>query len=210
MFSELEKYLKQVESDKSPHTLRSYNNTLIRFCSDFDISSVSQIIKLTSADVQDYLYSLKNGGLNPSSVNSHARNLVAFFSWLKDNGYENDLHVKRFKQDKTIKDVPTPDEVKNMIANTSGKQKLLITLMAFTGMRREEITNIKLSDISGCFITIHGKGRKERRLALHEDVCKLLNEYLAKRNADIEYLFYSRKSFGGNGEPHRLTAEAIR
>jgi site-specific recombinase XerD len=212
MITELEKYLTQVASDKSKHTLTSYQSALTRFCKDMNIVSASQISSLTSANIQDYLYALKDSGLSSSSVNAHARILIAFFNWLKDNGVENDLHAKKFKESKTIKDVPTPEEVKAMIANTNSlSKKFLIALMAFTGMRREEITNIKLSDISGCFITVHGKGRKERKLPLHEDVCKLLNNYLAKRDAEFEYLFYSRKSFAGqgDGQPHQITAKYV-
>jgi site-specific recombinase XerD len=211
MITELEKYLKQVASDKSKHTLTSYQSALTRFCKDMKIESASQISSLTSANIQDYLYTLKDGGLNPSSVNAHARVLIAFFNWLKDNGVENDLHAKKLKESKTIKDVPSPEEVRAMIANTSGMKKLLIALLAFTGARREEVTNIKLSDISGCFVTLHGKGRKERRIALHDDLCKLLNACLAKRDADIEYLFYSRRSFAGqgDGQPHQITAKYV-
>lgn len=213
MFTELEKYLSQVKSDKSPHTLRSYTNSLTRFCNTCEILYPEQISTMTSAQVQDYLYGLKNNGLSASTVNSHARNLIVFFRWLTENGHPNDLHTKMFRQSKTIKDVPTPEEVKAMLATTKTKrERLLLAMLSFTGMRREEITNVKISDISGCFVTINGKGRKQRKLALHEDVCKLLNEYLIKRDADFEYLFYTRKSFAGRGDamPHKLTAEAIR
>ena len=211
MFTEAEKYLSQVKVDKSPHTLRSYTGSLVRFCNEMKITSPEEIVKLSSVDIQDYLYNLKNNGLSASSVNCHARNLIAFFNWLKDNGFENDLHAKRFHQEKTIKLVPTPEEIKNMISASTGKRKLLIAMLAFTGARREETVNIKMEDISGCYITLHGKGRKERKIALHEDVCKLLNEYISKRDCDFPYLFYTRKHFlGGDSKPHKLTTEAVR
>jgi site-specific recombinase XerD len=211
MFTEIEKYLKQIESDKSKHTLRAYTSTIERFVNACAIPSVDELCKMTSSQVQDYLYGLKNGGLSAASVNGHVRNLSAFFKWLNENGYENDIRVKRFKQAKTIKDVPTEDEIKSMIANTSGQRKLLIALIVFTGMRREEITNIKLSDISGCSIVVHGKGRKERKIPLHDDLCKLLNNWLVERDTDFEYLFFSRRTFAGQGDgtAHQLTGETI-
>ena len=211
MFPELEKYLKQIETDKTKTTLRGYTTSIIRFCDTLKIESAEQIQKMTSSQIQDYLYGLADTGLSPVSMNSHGRNLMAFFKWLNDNGYENILHVKKFKEEKTIKAVPTENEMRSILANTTGQRKLLIALMAFTGARREEVANIKISDISGCFVTLHGKGRKERRIALHNDLCVLINNWIVKRDSDIEYLFYSRKSFAGRGtgKPHQLTGDTI-
>ena len=214
MIAEIEKYLTQIASDKSVHTLRSYKSTLERFCEVCNITSISHISEMTSGDVQDYLYTLKDEGLKATSVNSHARNLTAFFNWMRDNGIPVDIHTKKFTEEKHIADVPTFDEVKNMIATSTGKSKLLITLMAFTGARREEVTNIKVSDIKQGFLAIRqGKGRKDRLIPLHEDLRKMLDSYIAKRDApDFEYLLYSRRTIGGvgGGEIHKLNAEAIR
>lgn len=210
-FVEIEKYLKQIESDKSKHTLRSYANSIGRFVDTCGVHNAQELVQMTSAQVQDYLYSLKDSGCSPATVNTHGRNLLAFFNWLNENGYENSLHFKHLKQSKKIKDVLTVDEVKAMLATSKGKARLMIAMMAFTGLRREEVTNIKVEDIRDCSIIIHGKGRKERKITLHDDVCTLLNEYLASRDTDYEYLFYSRKNFNGKGgEIHPLTAEAVR
>jgi site-specific recombinase XerD len=211
MFTELEKYLEQVKSDKTATTLRGYSTSLIRFCDSLKIESAKQIQKLSSSNIQDYLYGLKNAGLSASSVNSHARNIMVFFKWLNENGYKNELHIKKMKESKTIKPVPSEEEIKNILGATSGQRKLLIAMMCFTGLRREEAANIKISDIQNCHLTINGKGRKQRRLLLHDDICKLLNKWLAKRDVEFEYLFYSRRTFAGNGDgtPHKLTGDTI-
>ena len=89
-----------------------------------------------------------------------------------------------------------------MLAVSTGKTKVLLTTLAYTGLRRDEIVNvkpedvtIKLDDIKSCFIIVRqGKGDKQRKIPLHTDLCVDLNEYLNTRDApDFPYLFYSGK-----------------
>jgi site-specific recombinase XerD len=212
MFELAKKYLSQVKAEKSINTLRGYSNAMERFFDALEITDPAQISALTSSRVQDYLFSLKESGLSAASVNSHGRNILTFFRWANENGCPNELKVKRFKESKKIKAVFTSEEVHNMLSKTARKEKLMILMLAFTGLRRDEIANVKVSDIRNCTLLVQeGKGDKQRIIPLHEDVCNLINDYLKERKCgDFEYLFYSRKSFTREGTPHKLTGEAVR
>jgi site-specific recombinase XerD len=212
MFTLAQKYLEQVKIDKSPNTLRGYTGSLELFFKVLNVTSPEDVVKLTDADIADFLFGLKER-LASSSVNAHGRNLLAFFRWLNNNGYPNTFRVKTLKQPKTIKAVFSDTEVESMLANTNHKERVIILMLAYTGLRRDEISSVKLSDIQGDVLLVsHGKGSKQRKIPLHPHVLAAINEYIKKeRDAkDFEYLFYSRKSLDHNGEIHKLTGEAIR
>jgi integrase/recombinase XerD len=212
MFTLAQKYLDQVKIDKSINTLRGYTGSLELFFKVLNITSPEDVVKLTDADIADFLFGLKER-LASSSVNAHGRNLLAFFRWLNNNGYPNNLHMKTLKQPKTIKAVFSDAEVEAMLANTNHKERLIILMLAYTGLRRDEISSVKLSDIQDNVLLVsHGKGDKQRKIPLHAHLVSAIDKYVRKeRDADgFEYLFYSRKSLDHNNEIHKLTGEAIR
>ena len=71
-----------------------------------------------------------------------------------------------------------------------------------TGIRAGELTNIRLCDINGNDLLIHGKGGKERQLTLSPVLEKELLKYMRIRSCDSEYLFISYRG-------HKLTVESV-
>ena len=61
---------------------------------------------------------------------------------------------------------------------------LIVALLYATGIRREELKNIRLSDIDRRHgtITVTGKGNKVRLVPLGEETLKDLNHYMKKRD----------------------------
>jgi integrase/recombinase XerD len=216
MFKEYEEFMSVVKSDKSPHTIISYKANLDAFFSSLKISSVSDIKILSANAIREYMNTSKNNGLKDSSVNARIRVIKAFFNWLIENNYlENSpmAGVHTFKETKKIATILTKEERNNIILSCGSniKLKLMMAMMLYTGMRREEVTNIRVDDIIDGKIKVRGKGRKERLLAINPYVLGLLESYLNSRDSDFEYLFYSRKGFGDDsGKIHKLTPEAIR
>jgi site-specific recombinase XerD len=84
----------------------------------------------------------------------------------------------------------------------------LINLMAYTGIRREECCNLKLSNINlkENLIILRGKRNKERKIVLTKLVVEVIENYLIDRAkskyADSEYLFLSDRG-------SKLTKESI-
>jgi integrase len=60
-------------------------------------------------------------------------------------------------------------------------------------MRCFEIASIKMGDINGCEIKIHGKGGKIDYTYLDETLCHMMNVYLATRDTDSDFLFYGTR-----------------
>ena len=70
----------------------------------------------------------------------------------------------------------------------------MFSLMVMTGLRREEVSKIKLSDITDNAIIINGKGAKQRRVFMNEFLVPLFQKYMKKRKTNCEYLFHRGKN----------------
>lgn len=69
------------------------------------------------------------------------------------------------------------------------RDKLVLELLYLTGMRREELINIKASDINfeNNTIKITGKGNKQRLVPLHKNFTSKLNHYIKLKEESFEY-----------------------
>ena len=211
--------LKSIDCTKS--TLLSYKNAIDRFILYFEVKNISDLSAIKSEDMQQYMYILannknsKNSETAKNSANSHFRVVKSFYNWLIEKEYLLDTPckgIKQFKVTKKIKLYLKESEINSILSNCkSTKDKLVIALLLYTGIRVGEIAKIKISDIDDNHLLIHGKGRKERKVILIPHIINLLNEYLSKRSDNNEYLFVSRKNFGDRSrELHKITPQAIR
>jgi len=197
MIKEIEQYIQSLEmSGKSVNTIRTYSKDIRKFIEFFKIEDVSKIQELTQSDYRDFISQL---GVSPNSVNGCIRNLNAFHVWLQDNGHVEDSNFfkTKFGKSRYVKvvrkqyDVLTEEESSLLVRSAPNLQtKFMLALMVTVGLRRSEVTGIKLSDIDECKILILGKGNKFRSVYLNDQLCTLLNAYLATRKTNCEYLFH--------------------
>lgn len=192
-------YIKNLEiGEKSENTIRTYKRDLHKFVEFFNLQSYEDLNKLQQSDYRNFVASLQ-GVVSPVSINGLLRNLSAFITWALDNELiSNDSFRKvkfgkgRFiKVEKTIKDVLTNEEAEAVIkAGSNIQEKFMLALMLFTGIRRDEVTKIKLTDINENVILINGKGSKQRKIFLEPTLAHMLSIYKTERNSQSEYLFY--------------------
>jgi integrase/recombinase XerC len=214
MFEQYDEYFATLKIDKSDHTVQSYRGNLNTFINYFNIQLVDDINKLTKSDMQSYLNVLatkptaKNSDTAKSSANANYRVVKAFINWLYTNKHITNLSMietYRFKEAKKIATIFTKEERDRIILATkknSGLQMMMAVLF-YTGLRREEASNVLISDIQNGILKVHGKGNKERELSLTPFVMDIINKNLAKRKFESNYLFISMR--GG----HRLHPAAI-
>ena len=107
-----------------------------------------------------------------------------------------------------------------ILEHCNTKEYLIISLLYGLGLRISELSTLKLSDISKEWITVTGKGNKEREIpllkALHEQIEQYLKqeapkEFLLEKNTEamstqqIRYLFSKVfKKSGIKATPHQL------
>lgn len=91
--------------------------------------------------------------------------------------------------DKEPRILTTP-ELRHILGNCiTDEQELLITTLMYTGMRRNEVRNLRWDDIAPTTITVRqGKGGKLRHVPLHP----ALSEAIVRQTPTSEYVFPGR------------------
>ena len=213
---QIEQYRKVLElGNKSAHTIRSYVKDLTKLASYFHVEDASELENITVEQYHEFYASQK---VSENSIKALIRNLSAFYTWLEDNkiiSKDNSFsHVKfgkgKFpKVSKKKKVVLTTQEADLLVnAGRNIQEKFMLKMMCTTALRRDEVCNIRLSDINGCAISIKGKGGDEDdETYLDEYLCSMLNEYLLERDTESEYLFYGTRGF--DGSEGRLTGTSV-
>ena len=193
---EIQEYLEYLKLDKSSCTISSYTYSIGTFFDFMEIENINDVGSTESSDCRMWQNNLKERGLVNSSINTNTRVLKALYNWMVDNGYVSKnpfLKIKELKTPKREIDYLSEQEEVSMInACKKIQDKLMIAMMITLGLRRDEVINIRVSDISEQrHITIFGKGQKERTLILQQDVYELLKKHLETRTNKSEYVFIS-------------------
>ena len=114
----------------------------------------------------------------------------SFMKYLEDQCH---LPVKLIG-DETIKvpqSLPKPIEeryITEVLDQAKLEEKMLISMLYGLGLRISELSLLKLEDIKGKWIQIHGKGNKVRELPLLPELQKLIRVYVKEKNPK-NYLF---------------------
>jgi len=134
-----------------------------------------------------------------TSVATYFQHVKAWFNWMVRR---NIIHVSPFANlkkptiPKTVIKPISPEQVQRMIDCCTDhsydiRDKALVLLIYDSGLRRSEVSNIKLQDVDfkrGA-IKVMGKGAKERYIGIGEETKKALASYLFGRNDTLEWLF---------------------
>jgi len=168
----LTKFLHSRREGLSPRTLEFYCDCLTPFVNCYEI---------TSEGINSFLSNLTCG----NAKLNYYRAITVFVHWLirKDYLKGNPLaRVDKPKPAKRILPSLTAEQVNYLIGKADNiRDKAIISLLADSGIRLNEIANIKASDIDwdSYTVTIVGKGNKQRKAPFTERTAKLLQSYLA-------------------------------
>ena len=114
----------------------------------------------------------------------------SFVKYLEDQCH---IPVKLIADDsiKVPQSLPKPIEEKYIIEvlqSANLEEKLLISMLYGLGLRISELSDLKLEDIKGSWVQIHGKGSKVRELPLLTELQRLITQYLDSYHPK-KYLF---------------------
>src|SRR5262245_40077121 len=161
----------------SPTTIRYYLRVVENFARYFG----KRPDRLTQDNIREYqVYLLQERKLQAGTVGLHIATLRFFFVKTLRRPYLQ-LDLPSPKRPKRLPAVLSPDEVARLIesANNLLDYAMLMTLYA-TGMRRAELTRLKVEDIDSQRMIIHirqGKGNRDRDVPLTPKLLKTLREY---------------------------------
>ena len=164
-------------------------------------TSIPKIIEKIGKTIDDVepddirLYIAKRKTIDKVSKTTQAnelRYLRSFFGYLHNEELieRNPMNkVDSIKPDHRKKDAFTEMEIEKMRNQLeSTKDKCVFELLLSTGCRVSELVNIKLTDIDGDRILVHGKGEKDRYVYINAKAHYAIEKYLSDRKDDNPYL----------------------
>ncbi len=201
-----EKFLRFLEYEKrySVHTLKSYSTDLEQFIqflsSEFQVNTVENI---NFQFVRSWIARLLSNNISTRSVNRKITTLKTYFRFLLQENIIKQSPMQKIISPKISKRLPVfveeikMDELLNEIDFGEGflsqRDRLILELFYFTGIRLSELINLKNTDIdfSNSTILVLGKRNKERLLPLTSDILSKIKE-LNTSNKSL-FLFTTEK-----------------
>lgn len=191
---------------KSKNTIITYLRHVglyFKWCKDSFGSEPTQLYRPNVLDYISYMRTIQK--YNPKSVNNHLSSLRSFNEYLIDAGVQTELTVLKNDFMKIQAQYANPCTVEKkdveafrqrLLEGGSKRDYAIVTLYAYTGIRRSECVNLKLEDIDlvAKEIYVVGKGDKLRTVYLNDKTVHAIREYLKVRKSESPFLFVSRQS----------------
>lgn len=191
----------------SPKTIQTYAFVLITFFRWID-KDWKKFEKFTQKELQDWLMVLSRRALKPNSINQRLCCVRAFYFFCFGKRLPHapgviypkgslktrrvgplGLHISRKKADLELQvkkpthvlDPMRPAEIDKFLSDITRYRDLGLTLMMLLcGLRRQEITLLKMQDVNfhQSSIKVSGKGRRERLVPMPLCLMQVLEKYL--------------------------------
>ncbi len=211
-----------VQKQYSGDTADAYRRDISGLIDFISAESLNGFDDMDEVAIRDFLGTLYDQNLAPSTISRHLSSIRSFYDWLyqkrivADNPFRL---VSSPRQEKKNPDFLFYDEMTQLLDNIDVSDDLgirnraIFELMYASGLRAGEAVGLKLGDIdrSRMVLTILGKGDKQRIVPFHELALEWLDKYiqdvrpalLAKSHQDTDIVFLNK-----NGRP--LTTRGLR
>ncbi|MHC1706091.1 MAG: site-specific tyrosine recombinase/integron integrase [Bacteroidales bacterium] len=179
----------------SENTIKTYCDCFREFINYFNNKNLSEITEL---DIQSYMLYLVEERKISTSYQNQSINAIKFYYEKVQGGPRRVYFIERPRREKVLPVVLSEEEVKRLFKSvTNLKHKCMLILAYSSGLRVNELLNLKAADIDSDRMLIHvklGKGNKDRVTLLSKSVLLVLREYY-KVYKPGDYLFEGQ--FGG-------------
>lgn len=169
-----------------PKSAKNYYETLHLFV-DYT-GKDTQIEEMTQRDLQKYQIDLNESkSLKAGTKTCYVRNLRIFIKWCSEEYDLNNVDYKKIRIPKPPKKeiyLFSDSDIKMMygacmtsVEWITVRNRTILTVLLDTGVRRDEIRNLKKSEIdfSHNWFYVHGKGSKDRTVPFSNRTLMLLN-----------------------------------
>ena len=181
-------YLKEVRGYASSSIL-TYENTLNELSKICHLYEEDGCVTLDITPLR-----LKNIDNSKKTISKKLSAIRSFIKYMRD---QEELEIKLIGDSiiKVPKTLPKPIDEKiidEILKFANLEEHLIIHLLYGLGLRISELSTLHLTDISKEWVTIHGKGNKERQLPLLETLSKEIEAYKKIEQPNI-FLFEKNK-----------------
>jgi len=188
-----EEYLLKLELKRySNNTVRAYVNCFEAFINhygNFDPMDINE------NEIRSYLQKLIQEGKSSSYINQAINSIKFFYEMV--HGMPNRFYtIVRPRKETKLPKVLSKNEIMAIIGNTNNiKHKCIIALLYSSGLRRNELLNLKVTDIDSKRMMVRivrAKGNKDRLTVLSNALLKDLKLYYREYRPK-EFLFEGAK-----------------
>ena len=186
------------EKRTSSHTVAAYKKDLdqfVQFCTN--MVGVFDVNMADGKMIRNWIVHLMEQQYTPKSVNRKISTLKSFYRFLMKEGIIGVNPAVNIILPKIRKKLPGYIEEEpithllddGLFGNDFAgiRDKLIVTLLYGTGIRRAELLKLKEKDfdMKECLIKVLGKRNKERVIPYPRSINPLLNDYITIRNAQV-------------------------
>lgn len=179
----------EVERGYSYYTVTSYLDDIKEFTDYLIAKKINSITNVSVNIARYYLMELNKNDYKATSVSRKLSSLRGLYRFMILEGYtETNVfnEVSAPKHEKLLPKQLYVDEIEAMFDSIDQKTAIgkrnyaILEMMYDTGVRVSELCNLKITDIdyNSDFITIYGKGKKERSVPLLKVLKSALMDYM--------------------------------
>jgi integrase/recombinase XerC len=190
-------YLK-TERRYSSYTLKAYEKDLQQFMNFLeDTGSENDYPREEHKYIRQWVVHLMEQGLSPRSVRRKISALSSYYRFLLLRGMVKSNPLLKVTIPKSGRRLPgfiPEDKLNNLLDQVDFgddfagvRNRLVIELLYFTGMRRSELIKLCNSDVDSykMIIKVHGKGGKERHIPVGQVFSQTLRDYMQKKISEF-------------------------
>ncbi len=188
----------RIEKIASKVTIRDYGRELLRLQDFLFSNDISDINLISTRILRQYIYHAKGSrNLASSSTAKMIAIIKSFFNYLEEDEIIIKNPSRKIKVPKKTNKIPTvmsKHEVDLIIRSVdfaplryrknTVRDRLIMTLLYYTGIRRNELLKLNWTDLNlskSTLIVRSGKGNKDRLIPIHSTLSNLLDKYLEER-----------------------------
>jgi integrase/recombinase XerC len=189
-------YLK-TERRYSSCTLTAYRNDLLQFV-NFLGAEGRTTLDADHRQIRQWMVHMMENGISPRSVRRKISTLGSYYRFIMRLGLlpVNPM-TKVITLPRTVRRLPgfIPEEKLDQLLDvedfgegfTGVRDRLIIEMLYFTGMRRSELIHLCNADVDSAemHIKVNGKGGKQRLIPVGQFFSKTLRDYMLKKESEF-------------------------
>lgn len=186
-----------LEAGHSSTTIESYLRDLRRLVRFAELKGVNGPEQVTRRLLREFVYALKDLGLEPSTIRRQISATHTYFRFLLDEGLvaaDPSDRLETPKRWRTLPEVLSVREVEAMLGSPSVDEPLgwrdraLLELGYGAGLRVSELCGLGLADLalSEGLVRVVGKGSKERLVPIGRQVIGAVSVYLNTTRGELD------------------------
>jgi integrase len=178
------------DSEATHINIKDSGQNILRYIGDIDVTRVSnEVPEYLKTCLKKVISKKTKKHLSNATINKHLLWLSGFLRYCRDilNIPVPVIKIRLLKVNRKLPETLTPDEARRFIMACPPFYRVLYSFLYLCGLRSHEARYIKWTDIDNGFVTVTGKGSKQRSVP----VPKWLLDQLHNIEHINEFIFYN-------------------